>query len=107
MGFFSQANKDNFTWMIESDAGIFDPLWGIRFDGSGLARAYMEEIMELLEPIDATGVTDGAEHPDLNMWDDEIPKGSLHIDRSTYFWYHHTHGRYCFECSVKFWSAIR
>jgi hypothetical protein len=80
--------------MIESDAGIFDPLSGIRFDGSGLAKAYMEEIMELLEPINATGVKEGAEHPDLGMWDDEIPKGSLDIDRSTYFWYHHTHGRY-------------
>ena len=82
--------------MVESDAGIFDPLSGILFDGCGLARAYMEEIMGLLEPIGATGVKGGASYPDLTMWDQEIPKGSLDIDRSTYFWYHHTHGRYLF-----------
>lgn len=64
----------------------------IQFAGSGLAKAYMEEIMMLLQPLGMTGVEDGAHHPDLGMWDDDIPKGSLDIDRSTYFWYHHTHG---------------
>ena len=60
--------------------------------GSGLGKAYIEEIMQLLSPIGITGVADGAGVPDLGMWDADIPKGSLYIDRSKYFWFHHTHG---------------
>ena len=49
--------------------------------GSGLARAYMEEIMEeLLGPIGITGVEEGAGVPDISMWDPEVPKGSLDIE---------------------------
>ena len=76
--------------------------------GSGLATAYMEEIMELLEPIGMTSVKPGAGTPDLGMWDPEIPKGSLDIDTETYFWYHHTHGKISrSRVNVREWIQIR
>ena len=62
--------------------------------GSGLARAYMEEIMELLEPIDTISVSPGAPVPDLSMWDAEVPKASIDHEGDKYFWYHHTHGQF-------------
>ena len=48
--------------------------------------------MELLTPIDTTGLAEGAATPDLSMWDAAVPKASLDIENDRYFWYHHTHG---------------
>ena len=63
--------------------------------GSGLAVAIMEEIMELLRPINATRVLGGGDGADINMWPPQVPKGSIDIAREDYFHFHHTKGKYC------------
>ena len=64
--------------------------------------------MRLLEDEGTTGVADGAHHPDLNMWEDEIPKGSLDTKNENYWWYHHTHGEnlLLYKLSVLYCNSI-
>ena len=52
----------------------------------------MEEIMELLEPIDTTLVGPSGGGADIGMWEG-VPMGSLTNANDDYFHFHHTKGK--------------
>lgn len=52
---------------MESDLGTFLPS-GLQFTGSDKARAIVEEVMSLLEPINVTQVFRAGEGTDINFW---------------------------------------
>uniref|UniRef100_A0A4X1TZ39 Carboxypeptidase Q n=1 Tax=Sus scrofa TaxID=9823 RepID=A0A4X1TZ39_PIG len=62
-----KANISNYSLVMESDLGTFLPS-GLQFTGSEKARAIMEEIMNLLRPINITQVFEAGEGTDINFW---------------------------------------
>lgn len=52
---------------MESDLGTFLPS-GLQFTGSEKARAIMEQVMSLLQPINTTQVFGAGEGTDINFW---------------------------------------
>lgn len=52
---------------MESDTGTFLPT-GLQFTGSEKARAIMEEVMSLLQPLNITQVLSHGEGTDINFW---------------------------------------
>lgn len=75
---------------IESDTGTFKPQ-GFSFTGSEKAMPYLEAIGSLLEPIEAQRLKWGAGASDImRLVPDGVPVMGLDVDRTKYFWYHHT-----------------
>ena len=75
---------------IESDAGTFAPQ-GFAFIGSDPARATIEAIARLLQPVGATTITRGSGGADIEPLEQlGVPGLGLQVDRSRYFWFHHT-----------------
>lgn len=84
------AAVDDHVLAIESDAGVFSPT-GFGFSGSEEATAIMTEIGELLAPIGAGTITQGGGGADIGpIMREGVPGAGLAVDRSRYFWYHHT-----------------
>ena len=82
---------DDHILAMESDAGVFKPE-GFGFTGSPQALAIIREIAALLEPIGAQNVTEGGGGADISpLMKEGVPGMGLDVDRSRYFWYHHTH----------------
>lgn len=80
----------NHSLAIESDGGVFAPQ-GFGFTGSEEAWKIVEQIHELLRPINAHHLTKGGRAADIAPLNDEgVPVMSLKVDGSKYFWYHHT-----------------
>ena len=52
---------------MESDLGTFLPS-GLQFTGSDEARAIVEEVMRLLQPVNVTRVFRAGEGTDINFW---------------------------------------
>ncbi|MGH0128259.1 UNVERIFIED_CONTAM: hypothetical protein FKN15_034095 [Acipenser sinensis] len=52
---------------MESDIGTFAPL-GLQFTGIGKAQAIMKQVMMLLQPINATGLSEHGEGTDIDFW---------------------------------------
>lgn len=52
---------------MESDLGTFLPS-GLQFTGSEKARAIVEEVMSLLQPVNVTQVFRDGEGTDINFW---------------------------------------
>uniref|UniRef100_A0A8D1DJH1 Carboxypeptidase Q n=2 Tax=Sus scrofa TaxID=9823 RepID=A0A8D1DJH1_PIG len=87
-----KANISNYSLVMESDLGTFLPS-GLQFTGSEKARAIMEEIMNLLRPINITQVFEAGEGTDINFWIQAgVPGASLLDDLYKYFSFHHSHG---------------
>lgn len=87
-----QANHHNVSLIMESDAGTFKPL-GIGFSGHDAARAVMEEIMLLLESINATGVGASGVQADIEDWINiGVPGANIWNQENDYFTYHHSYG---------------
>ncbi|XP_049709844.1 carboxypeptidase Q isoform X1 [Elephas maximus indicus] len=87
-----KANISNYSLVMESDSGTFLPS-GLQFTGSDKARAIMEEVMRLLQPINITQVFRNGEGTDINYWiQDGVPGASLLDDLYKYFSFHHSHG---------------
>lgn len=85
-----KVNISNFDLVMESDIGTFAPL-GLQFTGIGKAQAIMKQVMMLLQPINATGLSEHGEGTDIDFWmQGGVPGASLHDDASKYFWFHHT-----------------
>ncbi|KAL0598858.1 LINE-1 retrotransposable element ORF1 protein [Plecturocebus cupreus] len=61
------VNVSNYSLVMESDAGTFLPT-GLQFTGSEKARAIMEEVMSLLQPLNITQVLSHGEGTDINFW---------------------------------------
>lgn len=81
---------DDHILAIESDAGVFSPT-GFGFSGSEEAMAIVTEIGDLLAPIGAGTITQGGGGADIGpLMRDGVPGAGLAVDRSQYFWYHHT-----------------
>ncbi|XP_069172144.1 LOW QUALITY PROTEIN: carboxypeptidase Q [Procambarus clarkii] len=83
----------NFQLILESDAGTFTPS-GLAFNGTQEATCIIQEVMKLLQAINATQVMspmDGG--PDIEVWQKAgVPTGSLYNDDPRYYWFHHSHG---------------
>lgn len=82
---------DNHILAIESDGGVFKPS-GFGFSGTDEAMSIMLEIGSLLDRIEAGEITPGGGGADIGpLMRDGVPGMGLSVDRSKYFWYHHTH----------------
>lgn len=82
---------DKHVLAIESDAGVFSPT-GFGFSGSDPAFEVVTEIGTLLDPIGAGTITRGGGGADIGpLMQEGVPGAGLAVDRSRYFWYHHTH----------------
>ncbi|XP_074209232.1 carboxypeptidase Q isoform X2 [Camelus bactrianus] len=62
-----KANISNYSLVMESDLGTFLPS-GLQFTGNEKARAIVEEVMSLLQPINITQVFRAGEGTDINFW---------------------------------------
>lgn len=62
-----KVNISNYSLVMESDSGTFLPT-GLQFTGSEKARAIMEEVMSLLQPLNITQVFSDGEGADINFW---------------------------------------
>jgi len=75
---------------IESDGGVFKPS-GFGFSGSDAAYEIVQQVGELLDPIEAGRITRGGGGADIGpIMALGVPGMGLSVDGSRYFWYHHT-----------------
>ncbi|KAI4458368.1 protease family m28 plasma glutamate carboxypeptidase-related [Holotrichia oblita] len=86
-----KQENQNFNLLMESDEGTFNPL-GIEFGGSDDAACIIQEIVNLLHPINATNLRRSQYvGSDIMVWANEgIPSASLLNENEKYFWYHHS-----------------
>lgn len=81
---------DDHVLAIESDAGVFRPE-GFGFGGSDAGYEVVRRIGELLDGIGAGEIRRGGGGADIGpLMREGIPGMGLNVDRSRYFWYHHT-----------------
>jgi carboxypeptidase Q len=79
---------------MESDNGVFQPQ-GYAFAGSDSAAAIVEQVAALLRPLGATKVERSRDSPEADiapLVGRGVPGLGLLVDRSRYFWYHHSEG---------------
>jgi carboxypeptidase Q len=86
------ADVDRHVFALESDNGVFRP-YGITVLAPDSTLAMLKRIAPLLARIGADSVARGESEADVEPLSDAgVPVGSLHVDTSRYFWYHHTNG---------------
>lgn len=86
------VNVSNYDLVMESDLGVFKAQ-GIQFTGNDAAMKVMQQVGQLLAPINATLVTDGGDGTDIDPWMEAgVPGASLANENDRYFWFHHSHG---------------
>jgi carboxypeptidase Q len=90
---YRDRHKDdlaNHVLMLESDSGVFKPT-GFGFSGSEGARARIQEIAELLAPIQANRIGPNGDGADIgpSVQAAHIPAMSLEVE-GDYFLIHHT-----------------
>jgi carboxypeptidase Q len=79
---------------IESDNGTFSPD-GFRFSGSDSALALVQQVGSLLTSIRAGNVMRETQSPEADiepLVERGVPGLGLDVDRTRYFWYHHSDG---------------
>jgi carboxypeptidase Q len=79
---------------IESDNGTFSPR-GFRFSGPAGALERVRQIGGLLTGIQAGLITQESESPEADiapLVERGVPGLGLDVERSRYFWYHHSEG---------------
>jgi carboxypeptidase Q len=79
---------------IESDNGTFSPR-GFRFSGADAALEQVRQVGALLESIGANQVTRETQSPEADiapLVERGVPGLGLDVDRSRYFWFHHSEG---------------
>ena len=79
---------------IESDNGTFNPN-GFRFSGSDAALERLRQVGALLDRIGAGQVVRETESPEADiapLVERGVPGAGLDVDRSRYFWFHHSEG---------------
>jgi carboxypeptidase Q len=79
---------------IESDNGTFSPN-GFRFSGSDAGFGQVQQVGSLLNRIHAGSLTRETQSPEADiepLVQRGIPGLGLDVDRSRYFWYHHSDG---------------
>jgi carboxypeptidase Q len=88
------AELDKHVLAMESDNGTFAP-HGFRFSGSAAALARAKQIEALLQPVGAGRVVKEDESPEADiapLVERGIPGMGLEVDRTRYFWFHHSDG---------------
>jgi carboxypeptidase Q len=84
------AQLDRHVLAIESDAGVFAPR-GFGFSGSDSAYRVVRWVGSLLRSIGADSVSRGGGGADIGpLMQRGVPGMGLDVDRTRYFWYHHT-----------------
>lgn len=84
------SELDNHVLAIESDAGVFKPL-GFGFSGTDEALSIVRSVGSLLSEIESDSVSVGGGGADIGpLMHEGVPGMGLRVDRSRYFWYHHT-----------------
>jgi carboxypeptidase Q len=85
------AELDDHVLALESDSGVFRPS-GFGFTGGDEARAALEEIATLLEPLGAATIGPNGGGADIgpSVRAAGIPAMGLSVDTSRYFLLHHT-----------------
>lgn len=79
---------------MESDNGVFNPK-GYVLAASDSAAAVVQQVANLLQSINATGVERAPESPAADitpLGEAGVPTMELDVDGSRYFWYHHSEG---------------
>lgn len=79
---------------IESDNGVFAPN-GFRFSGPAAGLAQLQQVGALLQPIGAGAVMPEPDSPEADITplvERGVPGLGLDVDRTRYFWYHHSDG---------------
>jgi carboxypeptidase Q len=79
---------------IESDNGTFSPR-GFRFSGAEPALEEVRRVSALLAPIGADHVSRETQAPEADiapLVERGVPGLGLEVDRSRYFWFHHSEG---------------
>jgi carboxypeptidase Q len=79
---------------IESDNGTFEP-HGFRFSGTDPALGRARQVGTLLQRVGATVVAKETESPEADiapLVERGVPGMGLDVDRSRYFWFHHSDG---------------
>jgi carboxypeptidase Q len=79
---------------IESDNGTFSPN-GFRFSGSDAGLARVQAVGNLLSRIHAGSITREMQSPEADiepLVDLGVPGMGLDVERTRYFWYHHSDG---------------
>jgi carboxypeptidase Q len=88
------AELANHVLAIESDNGTFSP-HGFRFSGSDAALSRVRQIEPLLARIGAGQVEKEPDSPEADiapLVERGVPGMGLDVDRSRYFWFHHSQG---------------
>ena len=81
---------DRHVLAIESDRGTFAPQ-GFAFTGSERAQPWIQGIGRLLQPLQAGRITAGNGGMDvMQLIEGGVPVMDLVVDRTRYFWFHHT-----------------
>jgi carboxypeptidase Q len=84
------SEVDKHVFALESDNGVFRP-FGIAVVGTDSAIAMLRRIAPLLGRIGADSVTRGDAEADVEpLLEAGVPGAGLYVDRTRYFWYHHT-----------------
>jgi carboxypeptidase Q len=90
---YAQAHKGelkDFVLAMESDNGAFTPR-GIFVAGGDSLIPSLRAVIAPLARLGVTTVTPGESEADVSpMFALGVPVGSLDVDASKYFWYHHT-----------------
>ncbi|XWN38301.1 MAG: M28 family metallopeptidase [Balneola sp.] len=85
-----EKSLENHILAMESDAGVFDPI-GFGFSGSDDAYKILVEIGKMLKNADSGEVRKGGGGADIGpLMRNGVPGMGLNVDRSKYFWFHHT-----------------
>jgi len=86
------AEIDNHVLAIESDNGVFKPS-GYYIAGSDAALETGRQIASLLSSIGATDARRGGPQADVSVLAERgVPAAAPIVDRSRYFWFHHSAG---------------
>jgi carboxypeptidase Q len=89
-----EADLSRHVLAIESDNGTFSPN-GFRFSGSSAGLAQVQQVGSLLSRIRAGTITRETQSPEADiepLVDRGVPGMGLDVDRTRYFWYHHSDG---------------
>lgn len=86
------AELDKHVMAMESDGGVFKPL-GFEVASTPEGVAMTRDIGSLLGRIGANNMEAGGPDADVGpLYQRGVPTLSLNVDRTRYFWYHHSEG---------------
>jgi carboxypeptidase Q len=117
MRFFSikQHMNDLKHWSLamESDLGTFTPT-GLSYSGTNTtAQCIVNEVLQLLKPINATELIIGVDGSDVLLFNDKgVPISGLQNKNDKYFYFHHSEGdtmtvedKHVLDLCLTFWTA--